>query len=185
MINELHHQVSTRMDQALDHVRQELATLRTGRANPRMVDHVKVEYYGTHQPLRSLANITAPEPRLLVVEPYDKSQMSTIERSIQLANLGLTPANDGNVIRLPIPELTEERRHELVKVAHQMVEEGKVAVRNIRRDANNELKLIAKNHEISEDNLHRAMENIQKMTDDHIQFLDNLLAEKEQEIMTS
>ena len=185
MINELHHQVSTRMDQALEHLRQELATLRTGRANPRMVDHVKVEYYGTHQPLRSLANITAPEPRLLVVEPYDKSQIGTIERSIQLANIGLTPANDGNVIRLPVPELTEERRLELVKVAHQMAEESKVTVRNIRRDANNELKQISKNHEISEDNLHRAMENIQKMTDDHIQLLDNLLTEKEQEIMTS
>jgi ribosome recycling factor len=185
MINELHNQASTRMDQALDHVRQDLATLRTGRANPRMVDHVKVEYYGTHQPLRSLANVTAPEPHLLVVEPYDKGQIGTIERAIQLANLGLNPANDGNLIRLPVPELTEERRRELVKVAHQMVEDGKVAVRNIRRDTNNELKQLAKNHDISEDNLHRAMENIQEMTDNHIQFFDDLLTEKQKEIMTS
>ena len=183
MINELHANSKDRMDQAIEHIRQELATLRTGRANPRMVDHVKVEYYGSHQPLKTLANISAPEPRLLVVEPYDKTQIGNIMKAIQLADLGLNPISDGNVIRLPIPELTEERRKELVKVAHQMVEEGKITMRNVRRDANNDLKQLAKDHDISEDNLHRAMENFQALTDEHIVILDELLAAKEQEIL--
>ncbi len=183
MINELHANSKDRMDQTVEHVRQELATLRTGRANPRMVDHVKVEYYGSHQPLKNLANISAPEPRLLVVEPYDKTQSVNIVKAIQLADLGLNPVSDGNVIRLPIPELTEERRKELVKVAHQVVEEGKVTLRNVRKDANNELKQLAHNHDISEDNLHRAMDNFQELTDEHIVILDELLAAKEQEIL--
>ncbi len=183
MINELHANLKDRMDQTVEHVRQELATLRTGRANPRMVDHVKVEYYGSHQPLKNLANISVPEPRLLVVEPYDKTQTGNIVKAIQLADLGLNPISDGNVIRLPIPELTEERRKELVKVAHQMMEEGKVTLRNVRRDANNELKQLAKSHDISEDNLHRAMDNFQTLTDEHITILDELLAAKEQEIL--
>jgi len=183
MINELHANSKDRMNQAVEHVRQELATLRTGRANPRMVDHVKVEYYGSHQPLKTLANISAPEPRLLVVEPYDKTQIGNIMKAIQLADLGLNPISDGNVIRLPIPELTEERRKEMVKVAHQMVEEGKITMRNVRRDANNDLKQLAKDHDISEDNLHRAMENFQALTDEHIVILDELLAAKEQEIL--
>jgi ribosome recycling factor len=183
MINELHANLKDRMDQTVEHVRQELATLRTGRANPRMVDHVKVEYYGSHQPLKNLANISAPEPRLLVVEPYDKTQTVNIVKAIQLADLGLNPVSDGNVIRLPIPELTEERRKELVKVAHQVVEEGKVTLRNMRRDANNELKHLAQSHDISEDNLHRAMDNFQELTDEHIVILDELLGAKEQEIL--
>ncbi len=183
MINELHANSKDRMDQAVEHVRQELVTLRTGRANPRMVDHVKVEYYGSHQPLKTLTNISAPEPRLLVVEPYDKTQIGNIMKAIQLADLGLNPISDGNVIRLPIPELTEERRKEMVKVAHQMVEEGKITMRNVRRDANNDLKQLAKDHDISEDNLHRAMDNFQALTDEHIVILDELLAAKEQEIL--
>ncbi len=183
MINELHAEAKDRMDQAIEHARQELATLRTGRANPRMVDHVKVEYYGSHQPLKTLANISAPEPRLLVVEPYDKTQVDNIMKAIQLADLGLNPATDGTLIRLPIPELTEERRRELVKVAHQVVEEGKVAIRNVRRDANHELKELQKSHDISEDNLHRAMNNFQELTDKHIKQLDELLEMKEKEIM--
>ena len=183
MINELHANSKDCMAQAVEHIRQELATLRTGRANPRMVDHVKVEYYGSHQPLKTLANLSAPEPRLLVVEPYDKTQIGNIMKAIQLADLGLNPISDGNVIRLPVPELTEERRKELVKVAHQMVEEGKITMRNVRRDANNDLKQLAKDHDISEDNLHRAMDNFQEVTDEHIVILDELLAAKEQEIL--
>jgi ribosome recycling factor len=183
MLNELHADAKGHMELAVEHVRQELATLRTGRANPRMVDHIKVEYYGSHQPLKTMAGISAPEPRLLVVEPYDKSQVNNIVKAIQLADLGLNPASDGNVIRLPIPELTEERRKELVKVAHQVVEEGKVSIRNVRRDANNELKLLAKSHDISEDNQHRAMENFQELTDEHITILDDMLTTKEKEIM--
>lgn len=183
MINELHANAKTHMDQAIEHVRQDLATLRTGRANPRMVDHVKVDYYGSSQPLKTLANVSAPEPRLLVIEPYDKTQLDNIEKAISLANLGFTVSNDGHVLRLPVPELTEERRKELVKVAHHTVEEGRVTVRNIRREANNELKDHAKEHEISEDNLHRAMDNFQELTDEHIKILDELLATKENEIL--
>jgi len=183
MINTLHNEVAARMDQAVEHVRQELATLRTGRANPRMVDHVKVDYYGSHQPLKTMASIAAPEARLLVVEPYDKSQIGNIVKAIQLADLGLNPSSDGNVIRMPIPELTEERRKELVKVAHTLVEEGRVTIRNIRREANNELKELAKNHDISEDNMHRAMDNFQELTNEHIKMLDELLAVKEEEIL--
>ncbi|UCD37396.1 MAG: ribosome recycling factor [Fidelibacterota bacterium] len=183
MINELHADAKARMDQTIEHVRQELATLRTGRANPRMVDHVKVEYYGSQQSLKTLASISAPEPRLLVVEPYDKTQINNVVKAIQLADLGLNPSSDGNVIRLPIPELTEERRKELAKVAHQVVEEGKVTVRNVRRDANGELKQLAKSHDISEDNMHRAMDNFQELTNEHIEILDELLSVKEKEIM--
>jgi ribosome recycling factor len=183
MINQLHSDAKEHMDHAVEHVRQELATLRTGRANPRMVDHVKVDYYGSHQPLKALANISAPEPRLLVVEPFDKSQINNIVKAIQLADLGLNPASDGNVIRLPVPELTEERRREFAKVAHQVVEEGKVSIRNVRRDANTDLKQLAKQHDISEDNLHRAMDNFQELTDEHIKILDEILAVKENEIL--
>lgn len=183
MINELHASAKERMDHAVEHVRQELATLRTGRANPRMVDHVKVDYYGSHQPLKAIANIAAPEPRLLVVEPFDKSQINNIVKAIQLADLGMNPASDGNVIRLPVPELTEERRKEFVKVAHQVVEEGKVSIRNVRRDANSSLKQLEKQHDISEDNLHRAMDNFQELADEHIKILDDLLAVKENEIL--
>ncbi|MEE9466075.1 MAG: ribosome recycling factor [Candidatus Neomarinimicrobiota bacterium] len=183
MLNEIHAAAKTKMDESLEHVRKELATLRTGRANPRMVDHVKADYYGSLQPLKTMANISAPEPRLLVVEPFDKTQLGNIEKAILLANLGMTPNNDGNVIRLPLPELTEERRAELVKVAHQLVEEGKVSVRNIRRDVNNELKELSKAHEISEDNLHRAMDNFQELTDEHVKILEEILATKEQEIL--
>lgn len=183
MINQLHSDAKERMDHAVEHVRQELATLRTGRANPRMVDHVKVDYYGSHQPLKALASISVPEPRLLVVEPFDKSQINNIVKAIQLADLGMNPASDGNVIRLPVPELTEERRRELAKVAHQVVEEGKVVIRNVRRDVNSDLKQLAKQHDISEDNLHRAMDNFQELTDVHIKILDEVLSVKEKEIM--
>ena len=183
MINELHARTKEQMDATLEHTRQELATLRTGRANPRLVDHIKIDYYGSHQPLKNLASISAPEPRMLVVEPFDKTQIGAVEKAIQLADLGLNPTNDGQVIRLPIPELTEERRRDLVKIAHATVEEGKVTVRNVRRDANAELKLFAKEHDLSEDNMHREMENIQVMTDAHVTQLDEMLATKEKEIL--
>ena len=183
MINELHATSQKRMDQAVEHARNELATLRTGRANPRMVDHIKVDYYGVPTPIKSLANITVPEPRLLVVEPFDKSQIGQVEKAIQIADIGMNPNSDGNVIRLQVPELTEERRKDLVKLAHVLVEESRVAIRNIRRDANNELKTLAEKDHISEDNIHRAMENFQEITDAHIKDLDELLAVKEGEIL--
>lgn len=168
----------------MEHARGELASLRTGRANPRMVDQIKVDYYGSEQPLKTLANISVPEARLLVIEPFDKSQIVEVEKAILRADTGMTPNNDGNVIRLQVPELTAERRKEMVKLAHQIIEEGKVAVRNIRRDVNNEIKSQAGEHDISEDNLHRAMENFQELTDGHIKTLDEMLKIKEEEILT-
>lgn len=171
------------MDGALEHARGELAILRTGRANARMVDHIKVDYYGSEQPLKTLANISVPEARLLVIEPFDKNQIGAVEKAILQADIGMMPNNDGNVIRLQVPELTEERRKEMVKLAHQIIEEGKVAVRNIRRDVNNEIKGQAGEHDISEDNLHRAMANFQDLTDGHIKSLDEMLKIKEEEIL--
>ncbi len=183
MINELHESAQTRMNQAVEHAHNELATLRTGRANPRMIDQIKVDYYGSPTPIKSLATVSVPEPRLLVIEPFDRSQIGEVEKAIQRADIGMTPNNDGNVIRLQVPELTEERRKDLVKVAHEIVEEGRVAVRNIRRDANNELKTLGETEHISEDNIHRALENFQEITDSHIKALDELLATKEGEIL--
>lgn len=185
MINELYADSKSRMQSALDHVKHELGMLRTGRANPKMVDSVKVDYYGSLQPLKTLANVSAPEPRLLVIDPFDKSQITVIEKAIQQANLGLTASNDGNVLRLGVPELTEERRQEYAKMAHRITEEGRIVVRNIRRDANNELKDHSKNHEISEDNLHRAIDNFQELTNDFIKRLDEILATKEKEILNN
>lgn len=183
MINELHESARTRMDQAVEHARNELATLRTGRANPRMVDQIKVDYYGSPTPIKSLANVSVPEPRMLVIEPFDRSQIGEVEKAIQIADIGMTPNSDGNVIRLKVPELTEERRKDLVKLAHEIVEEGRIAVRNIRRDANNELKTLGETEHISEDNIHRALDNFQEITDGHIKALDESLAIKEGEIL--
>ena len=183
MINSLYQEARTKMDRAQDHVIQELASLRSGRANPALLDHVKVEYYGTLQPLKHLSNITAPEARLLVVEPYDKTQLGVVEKAILQSDLGLNPRNDGNVILLPIPALTEERRKELVKHAHGIIEEGKVTVRNVRRDVNGRLKALESGHEISGDNLHRAMDNIQELTNEHMSRLDTVFQAREQEIL--
>ena len=183
MINELHGNIQEQMRTAIDHVRSEMANLRTGRANPRMVDQIKVDYYGSLQALKTLANINVPEPRLLVIEPFDKTQMKAIERAIMTADIGITPNNDGNVIRLPLPELTEERRKEMVKLAHGLAEEGKVSIRNARRDGNNELKKLEGTHDISEDNLHRAMDNFQELTDKCIKEIDDLMTTKQAEIL--
>ena len=183
MINELHESSKNRMSLAVEHARNELATLRTGRANPRMVDHIKVDYYGTLTLLKTLATISVPEPRLLVIEPFDKSQIGDVEKAINMADVGLMPNSDGSVIRLKVPELTEERRKDLVKLAHEIAEEGRISIRNIRRDANNELKALGENEHISEDNIHRALDNFQEITDSHIKELDELLTAKEGEIL--
>ena len=183
MINELHESAKNRMGLAVEHARSELATLRTGRANPRMVDHIKVDYYGTPTLLKTLATISVPEPRLLVIEPFDKSQIGEVEKAINMADVGMMPNSDGNVIRLKVPELTEERRKDMVKLAHEIAEEGRVAIRNIRRDANNELKALGETEHISEDNIHRALDNFQEITDTHIKDLDELLTAKEGEIL--
>jgi len=183
MIEEIKKDVRHRMDTAVESVRGELAKLRTGKASPAILDAILVSYYGTNTPLRQVANVSAPEPRLLVVQPWDKSLLADIEKAILKSDLGLNPTNDGIVVRIPIPSLTEERRQSLVKVAKKVGEDGRVAIRNIRRDANEKLKKLEKDHKISEDDQHRAQDDIQHTTDDLIKKIDEILTLKEKEIM--
>jgi ribosome recycling factor len=182
-IEDLVQDASRRMDKSVEAAQTEFATLRTGRASPTLLDRVQIDYYGQQTPLNQLATISAPEPRLLTIQPFDPNSVSTIERAIQESDLGLTPNNDGKLIRLPIPQLTEERRKELVKVVRHMAEEGKVAVRNVRRDAIHHLKELVDNGEVGSDEEHRAEERVQKLTDDHVHEIDELLKRKEAEIM--
>ncbi|WP_027726026.1 ribosome recycling factor [Tuberibacillus calidus] len=183
MAHEIIQDAKNRMSKAIEALRNELTTIRAGRANPSILDRVQVEYYGVPTPLNQLANITAPEARMLVIQPYDKTAMGEIERAILKADLGLTPANDGNVIRIAIPPLTEERRKDLVKQVKKAAEEAKVAVRNVRRDANDNLKKAEKAGEITEDELRRLTDEVQKLTDEHIQSIDKVADNKEKEIM--
>ena len=172
-----------RMDNALEAMRREFATVRTGKASPALLEHVRVEAYETHMPLEQLSTISTPEPRLLVVQPWDKSLMGAIEKAIQSADLGLNPSNDGTVIHVHIPQLNEERRQELVKVLHKMAEEGRVSLRTARRAANEEIKVKMKDGELSEDESHRQMDEIQKMTDDYSKKIDALLKAKEEAVL--
>src|SRR5919202_5493495 len=172
-----------RMDKSIESTRQEFNSVRTGRASPSLLDRIQVDYYGTPTPLRQLAGIHAPEAQLLTVQPYDKSSIKAIEKSIRDSDLGLNPSNDGNIIRLAIPPLTEERRKEMVKVVHRLAEDGRVAVRNIRRDAIHHLKQMVDNGEVGADEEHRGEERVQKLTDDHVHRIDDLLKRKEAEIM--
>jgi len=183
MINELFIDVKDRMDKAVEHYRHEVASIRTGRASTSILEGVKADYYGTRTPLSNIAHITIPEGQLIVIQPFDPSSLEFIEKAIIGSDVGLTPNNDGNVIRLNIPSLTEERRRELVKVVHKIIEEGRVAIRNIRRDANDHLKKSEKDHDLSEDNLKRATDNIQEMTDDHINNLNQIQEKKEKEVL--
>jgi ribosome recycling factor len=176
-------EVRHRMKAAVDHTRAELASIRTGRANPALLDKVTVNYYGTMLPINQVANISAPEPRLLVVAPWDKSMVPEIQKAITTSDLNLNPSSDGAVLRIPLPTLTEERRKELVKVVGKKTEEGKVAVRNIRREGIEELRKREKKHEISEDDLHRAQDEVQQFTDDFVAQLDELHIAKEEELM--
>ena len=172
-----------RMNKSVEATRNELASVRTGRASPHLLDRVVVDYYGTSTPLRQIAQISTSDARLLTVTPYDKSSISSIEKSLLESDLGLTPNNDGNVIRLQIPELTEERRKELVKVVHGVAEEGRVAVRNIRRDVMHDLRELKKEGEAGEDDERRAEGELQKLTDEAIGEIDSLLKGKEEEIL--
>ncbi|GAE24284.1 ribosome recycling factor [Halalkalibacter wakoensis JCM 9140] len=172
-----------RMSKAIEALNRELAKLRAGRANPALLDRVTVEYYGAETPLNQLATISVPEARLLLIQPFDKSSIANIERAIQMADLGLTPSNDGTVIRLTIPPLTEERRKDLVKLVKKAAEEAKVAVRNVRRDANDELKKLQKDGEMTEDELRRSNDDVQKVTDKSIAQVDEVAEKKEKEIM--
>lgn len=172
-----------RMEKAIGSLKKELSTIRAGRANPSLLDKIVVEYYGSNTPLNQLANITTPDPRTLIIQPWDKNVASEIEKAILKSELGLTPNNDGVVIRINIPSLTEERRKELVKLVKKTGEESKVAIRNIRRDGNEELKKIEKSGEISEDESRRTQDEIQKLTDKYIDEVDKLVSHKEEEIM--
>lgn len=171
-----------RMDKAIQALKRDLATLRAGRATPALLDRIQVDYYGSPTPVNQLANINTPDSRTLMIQPWDKSSLSEIERAIQKSDLGLTPANDGSMIRLSIPALTEERRVELVKMTKKFGEEAKVAIRNIRRDANDDIKKLEKT-DISEDESRRHQEDIQKTTDKYIAEVEKVLAGKEKEIM--
>lgn len=173
----------TRMEKSVASTRAEFTSLRTGRANPAILDRVVVNYYGTPTPLKQLANIGAPEPRLLTVTPYDKTAMKDIERAITEAELGFNPANDGQLIRLPVPELTEDRRKDMVRLARKMAEEGRIAVRNIRRDAINDLKKQVDAGEATDDDLRTGEGEVQRVTDAHVALIDEALKAKEAEIM--
>jgi ribosome recycling factor len=172
-----------RMQGALDSVRREFSTIRTGRANPSILDRVEVDVYGTRMPLRSVASVNAPEPRLLVVAPFDPGSIKAIERAIGNSDIGLNPQSDGKVIRLPIPELTEERRRQLVRLARGMAEEGRVSVRNIRRDEMRDLMELRKEGEISQDDERRAETELQQLTDAYIKRIDAALTDKEAELL--
>ncbi len=183
LIDELLADAKERMTKSVESSRGELTTVRTGRASPHLLDRVTVDYYGNPTPLNQLANITASDARLLTVTPYDKGSIGAIEKAIQEGDVGLTPSNDGNVIRLQIPEMTEERRREMVKVVHGVAEEGRVAVRNIRRDIMSDLRELKKEGEAGEDDERRAETALQKQTDDAIAEIDSFLKGKEEEIL--
>jgi len=169
-----------RMVKSVEHARAEFATVRTGRASASLLDRIEVDYYGTQTPLRQLSTINVPEPRMLTVQPFDPSSIKAIEKAIMESDLGLTPSNDGKLIRLPMPQPTEERRKELVKVVRKIAEEGKVAVRNVRRDAVHHLKELK---DVGSDDERRAEESVQKLTDEHTKTIEDLLKHKEAEIM--
>jgi ribosome recycling factor len=183
LIDELLNDARGRMGKSIESTRHEFATVRTGRASPHLLDRVTVDYYGAQTPLNQIATVAASEARLLTITPYDKSSIKAIEKAIQESDLGLTPNNDGNVIRLAIPELTEERRKELVKVVHGLAEEGRVAVRNIRRDCMHHLRDLRKSGDTGEDEERRAEAELQKLTDANVKDIDELLKGKEEEIL--
>ena len=183
MIDDLLKDASERMDKSIEATRNEFATVRTGRASPQLLDRVNIDYYGTSTPLKQLASVAATEARLLTVTPYDKSAIKQMEKAIMESDLGLTPSNDGNVIRLQIPELTEERRKELVRVVRGIAEEGRVAVRNIRRDCMHDLRELKQGGDVGKDEEHRAEEELQKLTDRKIKDIEDVLKGKEEEIL--
>jgi ribosome recycling factor len=173
----------SRMRSTVDTVLRELGTMRTGRASVAMLDTIRVDYYGTATPLNQVGNLSVPDPTLITLQPWDPSLLPAIEKAIRTSDLDLNPQNDGKIIRIPIPSLTEERRKNLVKVAHKQAEEGRVAVRNVRRDANEHLKKLLKEHDVSEDDEKQALAEVQKLTDHHIEEINAALKKKEAEIM--
>jgi ribosome recycling factor len=183
MIDELLQDAREHMEKSVDATRHKFGSVRTGRASTALLDRITVDYYGAQTPLKQLATVSAPEARLLTVQPYDKSSMKNIERAIMESDIGLTPNNDGQIIRLQVPELTEERRKELVKVVRHLAEEGRVAIRNIRRDVMHDLRELRDAGEAGSDDEHRAEEALQKLTDEKVKELDSVLKAKEEEIL--
>jgi len=183
MIDDIMEDAESRMNKAIEHLNSDFAGMRAGRANPAMVDKLMVNYYGTPTPLNQIANINVPEARLLIINPWDKGSIVDIEKAIMKSDLGVNPNNDGNVIRINLPQLTEDRRKDLVKVVKKRAEEGKVAIRNIRREANDLLKVSEKDKLISEDASKKGLDDIQKVTDKFIKDIDYILQLKEKEIM--
>ena len=171
------------MEGAVEALRREFNTVRTGKASPALLDTVRVDAYGSKMPLNQVASVSTPEPRLLLVQPWDKGLMGEIEKAIRTSDLGLNPANDGNVIRVPIPALNEERRREMVRMLHKLAEEGRIAVRHARQEANKEVRRMQSDHELSEDAARRELDRIQKLTDEYVGKVDQLLLAKEEEVM--
>lgn len=176
-------EVRKRMVAQLEHVRRELGGVRTGRASVTILDSVHVEAYGSHMPLNQVASLSIPEPTMIIAQPFDPSLMGAIEKAIRTSNLGLNPTNDGKVVRVPLPALTEERRKEMSKLVHKYAEEGRNGVRQVRRDANDRLKKLLKDHAISEDDERRGLEDVQKITDQHIALIDDLQKKKDAELL--
>ena len=183
MVNDIFASLKVKMDKVIEHFTKELGIIRTGRASTSMLDMVKVDYYGTPSPIKNIANITSPDPQTILVQPFDPTSLEAIEKGIVDSDIGMTPNNDGHLIRLTVPVLTEERRNELVKMIHKIVEDGRIAVRNLRRDSNDQLKKLEKDKELSEDNLKRALDNVQEDTNNYIAKLNKLLEAKEKELM--
>ena len=177
-------QLKTRMEKAVEDFRKEMASVRTGRASVHMLDGITVDYYGTQTPLNQMGNVSAPEPQMITVQPWDVSQLSAIEKAIRSSDLGLNPMNDGKLIRVPVPVLTEERRKDLVKHLHKLLEEHRTAIRNIRRDGNDGIKKAMKDKKITEDEERRALEELQKLTDDEIKKMEEMSKTKEKEVMS-
>jgi ribosome recycling factor len=182
-LKETYTQLKTRMDKAVEDFRREMAATRTGRANVHMLDTVSVDYYGSMMPLNQIATVHAPEPQMITVQPFDPSAMANVEKAIRAADLGLNPMNDGKLIRVPVPPLTEERRKDMVKHLHKILEEHRTAIRNIRRDGNDAIKKTMKDKKITEDDEKRALDEIQKLTDDEIKKMEEMSKAKEKEVL--
>ena len=176
-------QIKTRMDGAIDRVRRDMASVRTGRATVGLLDGIQVEAYGSKMPINQVATLSIPEPAMIIAQPFDPSLMGAIEKAIRASDLGLNPANDGKVVRIPIPPLTEDRRKELSRHVHKQAEEGRNVVRQVRRDANDRLKKLLKDHKISEDDEKRGLEQVQKLTDEHVKLIDDLQKKKDAELL--
>ena len=183
MVENIYNEMKNIMQKTIVHYQVELSKIRTGRASTSILDNIKVDYYGTAQPLKNIAHISIPEPQLIMVTPFDPSSLEMIETALISSDIGMNPNNDGNIIRLNVPSLTEDRRKELIKVVHKVIEEGRVSIRNIRRDSNEKLKNLQKDQGLSEDNLKRALANVQEDTDEYISKLNSIQEIKEKEIL--